>query len=154
MASGHEHYTKAERCLAQATERGISAHNADRYRAAAQIHATLALAAAHGADREPECAVPQRRPDTTLLEHLLEAFEPDEDHVELPALAERLGIRHPNLYEDASAQILAENLHHAPWRISARRIYTGRENGAFVYRRAIARADLERAVDRTGRPTR
>lgn len=147
MASAHEHYLESERCLAQASGHG---RIADRHRAAAQIHATLALAAVHGADRDPAWTA-SARPDTAVLEHLLAAFEPDEDHVELPALAERLSKRHPDLYGDAAARELAEDLHRAPWRISARKIYAGRENGALVYRRALARADLERAIDRAGR---
>jgi len=57
MATGPEHYRKAERVLAQVEDRDVSAAEVAAYTAVAQVHATLAVAAAcatglmHGYER-------------------------------------------------------------------------------------------------------
>lgn len=148
----HEHFARAQQRLA---ERPDGADPAWAIARALQglAHATLALAAAGGADRQA-AAQPAARPevDTTLPRHVLGAFEPEEDDVDLPTLAARLADAHPDRYGEITARQLAALLHEAPWRVGTRQRYAGRENGSSVYRRAIVRGDLEHAVDRHTRP--
>lgn len=73
--NGTEHYREAERLLAQATDKdgdpSITGAYPTALRAAAQVHATLALAAAHGIDAVAPAS--ERRPRTRITDdHLID----------------------------------------------------------------------------------
>src|SRR5579871_6717258 len=114
-----EHYAHAERWLAERTD-GADPLWALARAVRASAHATLALAAAHGADRQPTQPAARPEIDTTLPRHVLGAFEPEEDDVDLPTLAARLAEAHPDRYGEITARELAALLHEAPWRVGAR----------------------------------